>query len=254
MRDPDQQRPQRVSGEPPVAPAGRNDGPDDATGERLAAVADLRATDILESIAEGFFTLDRQWRFDFVNREAQRILRTARARRPGHWDGYRAWTAASSRARTSHDGQREAVSFTAYYPAMSAGTKCTRTPPPTACRSTSATSPTAERAQASASGSSPSRRRQRRIYEAALSSTPDFVYVFDLDHRFIYANEALLRMWGRRRTCSARLPRAGLRAVARRHARPRDRAGDRHARADPRRDALHRHQRAGASTTTSSRP
>jgi PAS domain S-box-containing protein len=41
--------------------------------------------------------------------------------------------------------------------------------------------------------------RQRLLYEAALSNTPDLVYIFDLDHRFIYANEALLRMWGRTR-------------------------------------------------------
>ena len=39
--------------------------------------------------------------------------------------------------------------------------------------------------------------RRKRLYEAILSSTPDLVYVFDLDHRFIYANEALLRMWGK---------------------------------------------------------
>lgn len=39
--------------------------------------------------------------------------------------------------------------------------------------------------------------RQKRLYEAILSNTPDLAYVFDLDHRFIYANEGLLRMWGR---------------------------------------------------------
>ncbi len=39
--------------------------------------------------------------------------------------------------------------------------------------------------------------RQRRLYEAILANTPDLAYVFDLDHRFIYANEGLLRMWGR---------------------------------------------------------
>ncbi len=39
--------------------------------------------------------------------------------------------------------------------------------------------------------------RRRRLYETALSNTPDLVYVFDLDHRFTYANEALLEMWGR---------------------------------------------------------
>ncbi|MET3497813.1 hybrid sensor histidine kinase/response regulator [Variovorax boronicumulans] len=37
---------------------------------------------------------------------------------------------------------------------------------------------------------------QRRIYETALNSTPDFVYVFDLDHRALYANDALLQTWG----------------------------------------------------------
>ena len=38
---------------------------------------------------------------------------------------------------------------------------------------------------------------ERRIYDAALSNTPDLIYVFDLDHRFLYANEALLGIWGR---------------------------------------------------------
>lgn len=39
--------------------------------------------------------------------------------------------------------------------------------------------------------------RQRRLYETILAGTPDLVYIFDLDHRFIYANRALLDMWGR---------------------------------------------------------
>jgi PAS domain S-box-containing protein len=36
-----------------------------------------------------------------------------------------------------------------------------------------------------------------RLYEAVLHATPDLVYVFDRQHRFIYANQALLTMWGR---------------------------------------------------------
>lgn len=39
--------------------------------------------------------------------------------------------------------------------------------------------------------------RQRRLYQTILTNTPDLVYVFDLNHRFTYANEALLRMWGK---------------------------------------------------------
>ena len=39
--------------------------------------------------------------------------------------------------------------------------------------------------------------RQQRLYEAILTNTPDLAYVWDLDHRFIYANEGLLKMWGK---------------------------------------------------------
>ncbi|QEH38830.1 Autoinducer 2 sensor kinase/phosphatase LuxQ [Aquisphaera giovannonii] len=39
--------------------------------------------------------------------------------------------------------------------------------------------------------------RRKRLYETILSNTPDLVYVFGLDHRFVYANDVLLRMWGR---------------------------------------------------------
>lgn len=38
--------------------------------------------------------------------------------------------------------------------------------------------------------------RRKRLYEAILSSTPDFVYVFSLDYRVLYANDALVAMWG----------------------------------------------------------
>ncbi len=38
--------------------------------------------------------------------------------------------------------------------------------------------------------------RLRRFYETILDSTPDFVYVFGLDYRLLYANDALLTMWG----------------------------------------------------------
>jgi PAS domain S-box-containing protein len=39
--------------------------------------------------------------------------------------------------------------------------------------------------------------RRYRLYETFLASTPDLAYVFDHHHRFVYANEVLLKMWGR---------------------------------------------------------
>ena len=38
---------------------------------------------------------------------------------------------------------------------------------------------------------------RKRLYEAITQNTPDLIYVFGLNYRFTYANEALLNMWGR---------------------------------------------------------
>jgi PAS domain S-box-containing protein len=38
---------------------------------------------------------------------------------------------------------------------------------------------------------------QKRVYETVISATPDLVYVFDLEYKFKYANNALLTMWGK---------------------------------------------------------
>ena len=39
--------------------------------------------------------------------------------------------------------------------------------------------------------------QQKRLYETIIDSTPDLIYVFDLNYRFTYANQALLAMWGK---------------------------------------------------------
>src|SRR5690606_10731009 len=38
---------------------------------------------------------------------------------------------------------------------------------------------------------------QLRLYETILEAVPDLVYVFDLERRFVNANQALLEMWDR---------------------------------------------------------
>ena len=40
-------------------------------------------------------------------------------------------------------------------------------------------------------------KQKNRLYETMLSHTPDLVYVFDTSERFTYANNALLKMWGK---------------------------------------------------------
>jgi len=38
--------------------------------------------------------------------------------------------------------------------------------------------------------------QQTRLFDGVVSTTPDFVYVFDLEGRFLYANRRLLEVWG----------------------------------------------------------
>lgn len=38
--------------------------------------------------------------------------------------------------------------------------------------------------------------RQAKTFDTALSSSPDFYYVLDTDHRFTYVNRSLLKLWG----------------------------------------------------------
>lgn len=39
--------------------------------------------------------------------------------------------------------------------------------------------------------------RERRLFGAVLSNTPDFIYTFDLKGRFVYVNAALLSLWSK---------------------------------------------------------
>jgi PAS domain S-box-containing protein len=39
--------------------------------------------------------------------------------------------------------------------------------------------------------------KQKQLYEAITSGTPDLMYIFDLEYKFIYANKAILEMWGK---------------------------------------------------------
>jgi PAS domain S-box-containing protein len=39
--------------------------------------------------------------------------------------------------------------------------------------------------------------QQQRLYDSVINNTPDLTYVFDLTYRFTYANDALLKMWGK---------------------------------------------------------
>lgn len=165
---------------------------DAATGRRQGSTA------ILDAMTEGVFTVDRQWRFSYVNPEAYRILRET----PGSLIGHVVWERFPGAEEAFGEHYRrtmdEAVTsrFTAYYAGLDSWYEVTAYPAPEGIAVyfhdvTSHVLAERDREQLAAESA-----RQRRIYEAALNNTPDFVYVFGVDHRAIYANDALLKVWG----------------------------------------------------------
>jgi PAS domain S-box-containing protein len=163
---------------------------------------DQRATEILDSITDGFFALDREWRFTYLNRQGLRIL----ARSAGDLVGKVLWEVypgleGGDLERVYHRAMHESVasSATEYYAAHDRWYEAHAYPAPDGISIYFRDVSERVRAEAERERLVAQSEIQRRIYEAALSNTPDLVYVFDLDHRFTYANEALLRMWGRTR-------------------------------------------------------
>lgn len=166
---------------------------DAATGRRHGSMA------ILDAMTEGVFTLDRQWRFSYVNPEAHRILRAEPGSLVGAviWErfpGSRNSAFSEHYRRTMHE--RVATTFTGFYPGLEGWYEVTVYPAPEGIsvyfRDVTARVLAEQDRERLAAESE----HQRRVYETALDNTPDFVYVFGTDHRAIYANQALLRVWG----------------------------------------------------------
>jgi PAS domain S-box-containing protein len=166
---------------------------DAATERRHGSMA------ILDAMNEGVITLDRQWRVSYANPEAHRILREA----PGSLAGLVIWekypgledSAFGEHYRRAMNEQRSSR-FTAFYPGLDGWYEVTAYPAAEGIavyfRDVTAHRLAEEDAERLVAQSE----HQRRIYETALNNTPDFVYIFGTDLRAIYANDALLKVWG----------------------------------------------------------
>ncbi|RZL40452.1 MAG: response regulator [Rubrivivax sp.] len=167
--------------------------------EEATARSKRDAVAILESIGEGFFTLDSQWRFDFVNRLAHQILN----REPGSLQGRIVWDEYPGLEGTEFERfyrrtmyAREVTRFTAFYTGDARWYEVSTYPAPEGISVyfrdvTEQKLLEADRERLIAESDT-----QQRIYETALNNTPDFVYVFGPDHRALYANDALRKVWG----------------------------------------------------------
>ncbi|MDB5350247.1 MAG: multi-sensor hybrid histidine kinase [Planctomycetota bacterium] len=168
--------------------------------ERSGAERDRRATEVLESITDAFFALDRDWRFTYVNRQAEQTL----GHSPGNLNGKVIWEEYPGLARSQFErayrlamSEGQSTSFTSYYPDHDRWYDVNAYPGADGISVYFRDVTARKRTEEEVSRLTAASEEQRRVYEVALSNTPDLVYVFGLDHRFLYTNEALLNIWGR---------------------------------------------------------
>ena len=158
----------------------------DVTERRTAEVAirasEERVRSILESITDGFFTLDRDWRITHINAAGERFLN----RTPGDligkclWDEYPGTVGSEFEQvyrRVAAGRVRE--SFTARYPEIDRWYEVTAYPAPEGL--TVYFRDVSDRRQVE---------QERQQFAALVEASPDFIGVTGLDQRGIYLNRA----------------------------------------------------------------
>jgi PAS domain S-box-containing protein len=167
--------------------------------EDAATAAGRGSMAILDAMTEGVFTLDRSWRFSYLNPEANRILGEAPGALVGLvlWDKYPG-TEHSEFGEHYRRTMEERVSsrFTAFHPVLERWYEVIVYPAPEGISVYFRDITARVLAEQDRERLAAESERQRRLYETALSNTPDFVYIFGTDHRALYANESLLKVWG----------------------------------------------------------
>jgi PAS domain S-box-containing protein len=172
--------------------------------ERLAEQwrrADERSRTILESITDAFFALDGGWQFTYVNAQAQRVLDREESGLVGRslWDEYPGLVGSKfEEVYRRVAAGRVAESITEYYPDHDRWYEVHAYPSPDGGVSVYFRNVTErKRDEGAMRGLAEELERQSRLFEQIASTTLDFIYVFDLGGRFLYANRRLLEVWGR---------------------------------------------------------
>jgi PAS domain S-box-containing protein len=164
-----------------------------AEAERALVAERARVDETIDRITDGLLVLDRDWRYTFVSERAGQIVGMA----PASLLGQCVWDLFPHAVGTRfHEGYLRAmatgqpVCFEEHYPApIDRWLECRCYPSADAL--TVYFADVTDRRRAAVAHV-----RQQRLFEGISSTTPDFVYAFDRDGRFLYANRRLLEVWG----------------------------------------------------------
>lgn len=160
-----------------------------------------RNLEILETITDGFVAIDEDWRISYANKQAENIL----DREPGDLVGQVLWellpglpgSEFESAFRRVAEGKAATVALTAFYSDHRRWYEVNVYPAPKGITIYFKNATERVEADERLARTQEEKARLQRLYQTILSNTPDLAYVFDLDHRFTFANDILLRMWGK---------------------------------------------------------
>lgn len=154
---------------------------------------------VLDAMGDGVLMLDRQWRFGYANPSAHHILGQAQGSLLGEVIWARVpYTQDTDFGKHCHRAMHERTvsSFVAHCADLDGWYSATAYPVPAGVAVVLHDVTAAVLSEQARERTAIEAQRRYRIYETALNSTPDFVYIFGTDHRAIYANDALLKVWG----------------------------------------------------------
>ena len=158
----------------------------------------ISAEEIVESITDAFFSVSLEWRFLYVNRQAEQLL----ARDPGDllgkslWEEYPGLLGSDfERAYRRALAEKVTLSVSAYYPDHARWYEAHVYPAAYGISIYFRDVTMRQHAEAELLRLAGESERLRLVYETALSNSVDFNYIFDLDGRFTYVNRALLALW-----------------------------------------------------------
>jgi PAS domain S-box-containing protein len=173
--------------------------------DRKRAEAELRQAhhklqSVLSSITDGLAVLDKNWRYTYFSEQGARILGMRREQLLGgcvwemfpHAQGTKFY---EEYHRALETGQ--SVHFEEFYPEpLNSWLECHCYPSSEGLAVYFRDITDRKRAEEALRVIAEKYERQSRVFDTTLSAITDFAYIFDREGRFVYANKALLNLWG----------------------------------------------------------